>query len=52
MKAISKREHALRSEGEELPGRGSKSHRDRLKRRTSKVRRADGKKAAKVDSRQ
>ena len=49
MKAESAREAALRSEGEEVPGRGTGSHRDRLKRRTDKARRAYGKRLANVE---
>lgn len=45
MKITSKREAALRSEGEEIPHAGPGSQRDRIKRRTDKVRRADGKAA-------
>lgn len=39
MRPQSPRESALRSEGEEVPGDHTRSHRDRLKRRTDKVRR-------------
>lgn len=44
MKAMSKRESALRSEGEELRGLGKSAHRNRIKKRTDKARRQHGKK--------
>jgi hypothetical protein len=43
---VGKRELMLLSEDAEVPGRGAGSHRERIKRCTSKVRRADGKRAS------